>query len=790
MTGAGGDTGRGFRVAARSFRTWLSLGVKVAMVVTAAGLGAAIHETYEKTAEYDRYVVGVQVVSEIMLALQFDPDRDRTVLRPDDTEYVGSLEEIATFEPYLRQRARMVDRAVDAAVLGGGIGAGLAVAGLFGLHLLGRRLGRGRRLRGGELVSRRTLAWRTLPWWRRLLLLGRGPGAWPYTIARIPWPKGAETRHTIVSGTTGSGKTVLIADLVEQIRKRGERCIVYDKMGSYTETFFDERRDVLLNPLDRRAPRWSPFLEARTARDFDTMAAALIPRQKDAADPFWITAARQLFSHGAAVLWQRGETRNRVLVDHLLKTELSALAEAMEGTVAQSIVDPANPKTALSVRAMLTANIGAMDLLPDEGDPFSIREWIEQDSGGFLFLTSRGDQHASLRGLISTWLEIAVNALLSLPRKDAQGNVPARRTWVILDELPTLHQLPSLRPGLAESRQFGGCFVLGVQVFSALRDLYGRDGAETISGLCGTRVVLAAPDKDTSEWSAESLGRVEVEALSESVSYETGGRPGAPHGGVSLSTRRDLRPLVLPSEVSRLENLSGYLKFPGAWPVARIGLDYRKRTEVAERFVPKAEPEQEGDGSDAAEEKAAMRTATAADGSAGGGASGAQAARQSDTPPSPEEPGQGAAAPAGRSSEPGAAGAPIPPGAAQTVSAGEEAQDGADVLEAVEWVREGSVLMDAGNDAPDEPSWLFEEPAAPADTQGGVRESSGRERPTGGQEECGGEEAARRGMRGADAEAGERDSSGAAPDRAEDRRQSTVTEPASGDLVVRRPLWL
>ena len=200
-----------------------------------------------------------------------------------------------------------------------------------------------------------------------------------------------------------------------------------------------------------------------------------------------------------------------MLVEHLLKTELSALANAMEGTVAQSIVDPANPKTALSVRAMLTANIGAMDLLTDEGLPFSIREWIERERADFLFLTSRGDQHASLRGLISTWLEIAVNALLSLPREDG------RRIWVILDELPTLHQLPSLRPGLSESRQFGSCFVPGVQVFSALRDLYGRDGAETISGLCGTRVVLAAPDRDTSGWSAESLGREEVESLSEGV---------------------------------------------------------------------------------------------------------------------------------------------------------------------------------------------------------------------------------------------------------------------------------
>ena len=372
---------------------------------------------------------------------------------------------------------------------------------------------------------------------------------------------------------------MLIADLVEQVRGRGERCVLYDKMGSYTETFFDPARDVLLNPLDARSPRWSPFLEARSARDFDTMAAALIPRQKDAADPFWITAARQLFSHGAAVLWKQGETRNRVLIGHLLKTELSALAEAMEGTVAQSIVDPENAKTALSVRAMLTANIGAMDLLSDDGPPFSIREWIERDGGGSLFLTSRGDQHESIRGLISTWLEIAVNALLSLPREDG------RRIWVILDELPTLHQLPSLRPGLAESRQFGGCFVLGVQVFSALRELYGRDGAETISGLCGTRVVLAAPDRDTAEWSAESLGRVEMESMSEGVSYEM------PREGVTLNTRQDLRSLVLPAEVARLENLSGYLKFPGAWPVARIKLKYRERDTVAERFVPRAEDE-------------------------------------------------------------------------------------------------------------------------------------------------------------------------------------------------------
>ena len=305
------------------------------------------------------------------------------------------------------------------------------------------------------------------------------------------------------------------------------------------------------------------------------MAAALIPQQKDTVDPFWVTAARQLFSNGAGVFWKRGVTENKVLVDHLLKTDLTALAEAMEGTVAQSIVDPDNPKTALSVRAMLTAHLGALEFLPDTGKRFSIRDWISaDDGGGFLFLTSRGDQHASLRGLISTWLEIAVNAMLTLDR---------RRIWVILDELPTLHQVPSLQPGLAESRQFGGCFVLGVQVASALRDLYGRNGAETISGLCGTRVVLAAPDRDTAQWSADSLGRSEVEEVAEGYSYGAN----TIRDGVSLTPRRELRSLALPSEIMRLPNLEGYLKFPGPVPVASIRLKYVVRPATAARFVPR-----------------------------------------------------------------------------------------------------------------------------------------------------------------------------------------------------------
>ena len=601
MRGIGGSTLRGGQTVFHGLRMWGQL-LQAAMFLAAFMTVAVPAWTlWRSTSGHEWYAAGMVTLAEAKLAIGYDPDSGQEVRMADGTRRALRIRDIAASVPALRARERILDELLAGAWRGAMAGAGMIVVFLFVFWHRGVRLGRQRRLRGAEMVTARELRRRVRPPRERVLALMPGAARMgPYTIAGIPYPPRTETQHTIVSGTTGSGKTVLISDLVAQVRERGERCVIYDKMGSYTRAFYDADRDVLMNPLDARAPRWSPFLEARGPRDFDMMAAALIPQQKDTVDPFWVTAARQLFSNGAAVLRQRGETRNRVLVDHLLKTDLTALAEAMEGTVAQSIVDPDNPKTALSVRAMLTANLSALEFLPDGGEPFSIREWISGNSrDGVLFLTSRGDQHASLRGLISTWLEIAVNAMLSLDQDSD------RRIWVILDELPTLHQVPSLQPGLAESRQFGGCFVLGVQVASALRDLYGRNGAETISGLCGTRVVLAAPDRDTAQWSADSLGRSEIEEVAEGFSYGAN----TIRDGVSLTPRRELRALALPSEIMRLENLSGYLKFPGPFPVASIRLRYVKRPAAAERFVPR-----EGDGADREDD------ATGAESDAKGGA--------------------------------------------------------------------------------------------------------------------------------------------------------------------------
>ena len=349
MRGIGGSTLRGGQTVFHGIRMWGQLFRAAVFFAAFTTVAVPAWTLWHSTTGAEWYAAGMATLAEVKLALGYDPDSGQEIRFADGTRRVLRIRDIAASVPALEARERIKAEMFASAGLGAASGAGLIGLFLVVFWYRGAQLGRQKRIRGAEMVTAGELRRRLQsPHERVLGMLPVAARFRPYAIAGIPYPERTETQHTIVSGTTGSGKTVLISDLVSQIRARGERCVLYDKMGSYTRSFFDKDRDVLMNPLDARAPRWSPFLEARNPRDFDMMAAALIPQQRDTVDPFWVTAARQLFSNGAGVLRQKGITENRVLVDHLLKTDLTALAEAMEGTVAQSIVDPDNPKTALS----------------------------------------------------------------------------------------------------------------------------------------------------------------------------------------------------------------------------------------------------------------------------------------------------------------------------------------------------------------------------------------------------------------------------------------------------------
>jgi len=457
----------------------------------------------------------------------------------------------------------------------------LTIAGLSGILALlfmfwwftshGRKLGSDQHLRGAQVIPGKELALRIHADNRVMKRKRKLKTYRPYSLVGIEYPFRMETSHTLLAGTTGSGKTQAMATLIEEVRRRGDRAIFYDKMRSFLPVFYDEDAgDRILNPLDSRCARWTPFSDARTYEDFLQMATAMMPDPAGSADPFWVDSARVVFAVAAAKLHRMGRRSTDDLLYILLRAPLKQLAAFLQGTIASASVSPDSPKTAQSVRATLVTGLAALQSMekaaPDR-DPFSIYDWVKNhDDRSCLFLTSRSDKHQSLRGLITVWLEMALNAIMSQERD------PDRTIWIFADELPSLNKLPSLEKGLAEGRQFGAAYVLGIQTLSQLQSIYGRDVAHTITGLCRTKLILNLADPDTAETAARYIGRAEIQRAQRGIGFGASDV----RDGVNYTLQDKFDHLVLPEQLQRLPDLTGYLVPAATYPTGEVTFAYRK----------------------------------------------------------------------------------------------------------------------------------------------------------------------------------------------------------------------
>ena len=390
----------------------------------------------------------------------------------------------------------------------------------------------------------------------------------------FPLIKNTEVQHLLVHGTIGSGKSQLIMKVLDAIKSRGDQVIIYDKGCGFISHYYREECDIILNPFDKRCANWDLWSEARTQSDFDNMAESLIPMHGET-DPFWVNAARTVFSSIAYKM--RGDKARSLdkLLALILTGELEMLEAYLKGTPAAILVSGKIEKTAISIRSVITTYLKSLQTLAglDEGAeaPFSIRDWVQSAQKGWLFISSNGEQHSSLKPLISMWLAMASMTLLSLP-EDRD-----RRIWFICDELPSLHKLPMLGETIAEVRKFGGCFLLGMQSFSQLEKVYGRGGSREIFDLLNSRFFFRSPSSEMAQLVSRELGQEEVEDTRENYSYGAN----TIRDGISLGRNRLTRPLVTYPEVMDLKDMRCYVRLPGNYPITQLTLRLELRDKMA-----------------------------------------------------------------------------------------------------------------------------------------------------------------------------------------------------------------
>jgi type IV secretory pathway TraG/TraD family ATPase VirD4 len=139
---------------------------------------------------------------------------------------------------------------------------------------------------------------------------------------------------------------------------------------------------------------------------------------------------------------------------------------------------------------------------------------------------------------------------------------------MMLDELASLERLTSLEAGLTKGRKHGLRVVAGLQSVAQLDAIYGQHHAKTLRSCFRNLLALgcANSDPDTAQVISDGLGQSEIERI------QTAHSSGKTGSSTSTHRERRIQAAVLPSELTALPPLRGYLKFAGDFPLGKVRL--------------------------------------------------------------------------------------------------------------------------------------------------------------------------------------------------------------------------
>lgn len=404
------------------------------------------------------------------------------------------------------------------------------------------------------------------------------------TLGDFPLPTGFSKKHTLISGTTGAGKSTALTHLLKAIRARGDRAVVYDKKGEFVEMFYRDGVDHILNPADSRSHQWTPWEEMASPFDADWISETLLPssNSNSGSEKFFTSAARAVVSAALQNLYLDGPKSLLSLLRATAWNDLELLKELVAGTPAATYFNEDNERTLESIRSTIVDGVRPLRLLKEENKKgfFSIRDWIAEGDepnadDSWLFLPVRESEIEIQKPLISTWLQAAAKGLM------ARGVNNERTLWIVVDELPSLRKIPALSMLMAEGRGFGAAVVLGIQEINQLEEEFGKNTSKTILGLCSTQLHFRLNNADTAEWVSKVLGEAEREEVDEDLNYSADDI----RDGVRVSSKRQNRKIVLPSEIMDLPDLSCFAKIWGVESKASIDIPFLRLPKIADGFI-------------------------------------------------------------------------------------------------------------------------------------------------------------------------------------------------------------
>lgn len=393
-----------------------------------------------------------------------------------------------------------------------------------------------------------------------------------------------ETRHWLIWGSVGGGKTQSMLHLILGAMERGDKVLILDTKGDMTATIPSD--PVLIAPQDERSFCWDVASDCRTKQDARELAARFIP---PSTDPMWSDAAREVFVACLVFLqstkqtdWNWRDFHDVVISD--AKT-LFGVAKAHHPEAMRVLDDPTS-KTTQSVLATFQAHMNVVGALADawmddSASKFSVLQWLKLEPPLRPVILQRDAKYPELS---NAWIGGMLGLLASSVGSPSLSESRTRRVWLFIDEFPQLPRLEHFSTFLDVGRSKGVIVVLGAQDISQIRDVYGRDKANAWISMIGTQIITRLNSGPGAEEASAMIGDQEMERRTKSVSRSDG------RSTVTESAHREIRRVVSASEISdRLrptkKGIRTLLLGPGE-DVYEITLPYVNLPKLREPAVP------------------------------------------------------------------------------------------------------------------------------------------------------------------------------------------------------------
>ena len=401
-----------------------------------------------------------------------------------------------------------------------------------------------------------------------------------FTIGDMPLVKDMETRHFLITGSTGSGKTNWMHNILPQIEKKAQPTVVVDQTGEMIAKYYNkERGDIIFNPFDERSHIWDFWTDCSSLMDIENFANILIGfnsrKNHRGARDFWEEGAQSIFVAFASRIKDKKNYPVEKLYNTLCSLENDQLKAILKGTPASKHFSKDNEKVVASIMSVLVSNIKPLRFVSgedaDRRGEFSLKSYFEgvkNGSGAWLFLSTKPKNRSLTLPLIACLVELALAELMDI------GINEDRKVWFVLDELAALGVLPGLSPLMTEGRKYGACVIAGLQSLNQLYKHYGQHAGSEIFGQFGTLCFFRNQEESIVRMISNMCGTETITRQSKNTSF------GANEfrDGVSYNEQETKKQLVTQNDISSLAVGECYMLFQE--PEVRLAKVQTPKSEV------------------------------------------------------------------------------------------------------------------------------------------------------------------------------------------------------------------